>query len=336
MSKAINSTRRPPYRRRWPRRLLALLLAGLVAANALAWVQARASTHFVDAGEPISTATLTTLPVAKLLQAALLGVPIPRPQNHHTPAEHYLPYETRSIALANGEQLEAWLVPHPQPAGIVLLFSGYAGVKEGLLTPAAHMFEWGYSALLVDFRGAGGSSRSDTTIGMREADDAAAAVAYARAQWPDLPVALYGVSMGAAAIIRAAGALGVQPVAIIAEGSFDRLLSTTRHRFTAVGAPAFPAAELMLFWGGVQTGYNGFANNPVDFAGGITCPTLLLHGERDPWVTAEETEAIAARVRGPAQVLHVPGRGHEMPFVYGAPELWVQTVRPFLDGAMGR
>ena len=332
MAKAFTSI----SRRHWPRRLLVLLLAAFVAVNELAWVQARASTHFVETGEPLSTFTLTTWGPAKLAQAALLGVPIPRPQNHHTPAEHYLPYETRSIPLPNGEQLEGWLVPHPQPAGMVLLFAGYAGVKEGLLTPASHMFQWGYSALLVDFRGSGGSSRSDTTLGMREADDVVAAMGYARAQWPELHVALYGVSMGAAAIIRSAGALGVQPAAIIAEGAFDRLLSTTRHRFDAVGAPAFPFAELLLFWGSVQTGYNGFANNPVDFAAGITCPTLLLHGERDPWVTAEETEAIAARLRGPVQVIHVPGRGHEMPFVYGAPELWVQTVRPFLDGAMGR
>jgi alpha-beta hydrolase superfamily lysophospholipase len=328
--------RKPTPRRRWLRRLLALLLVALVVVNTLAWVQARASTQFVEAGEPLSTAAITQLPMGAMLRAALLGVPIPRPQNRHTPAEHYLPYETRSIALANGEQLEAWLVPHPQPAGVVLLFSGYAGVKEGLLTPAAHMFQWGYSALLVDFRGAGGSSRSDTTIGMREADDVAAAVAYARAQWPELPVALYGVSMGAAAIIRATGALDVRPAAVIAEGSFDSLLTTTRHRFDAVGAPSFPAAELLLFWGSMQTGYNGFANNPAEFAAGVTCPTLLLHGELDPWVTAAETEAIAARVRGLVEVLHVPGRGHEMPFVYGAPELWVRTVRPFLDGAMGR
>ena len=42
----------------------------------------------------------------------------------------------------------------------------------------------GYSTLLVDFRGSGGSSEATTTIGVLEADDVAAAVAFARTTWP--------------------------------------------------------------------------------------------------------------------------------------------------------
>jgi fermentation-respiration switch protein FrsA (DUF1100 family) len=210
------------------------------------------------------------------------------------------------------------------------MFSGYAGVKEGLLTPAAHMFRFGYSSLLVDFRGAGGSSGSDTTLGIREADDVAVGFAYAQQQWPGQPIVLYGVSMGGAAILRAVAVNGVHPAAIVVEGVFDRLLATTKHRFDALGLPSFPAAELLVFWGSVQMGYNGFAHNPIDYAAAVECPTLLLHGERDPWITTAETEAIAGRLRGPKQLLHVHGLGHEMPFVYGAPELWVKTVKGFL------
>ena len=135
---------------------------------------------------------LIAQPLALSLGALLTGVRIPRHLNRLTPAEHYLPYETRAIGLPNEEQLEAWYVPQPQPQGIALMFVGYAGVKEGALTPAAKLYQWGYSSLLVDFRGVGGSSRNDQTLGIREAEDVAAAFAYARAEGPERPGVMYG------------------------------------------------------------------------------------------------------------------------------------------------
>jgi alpha-beta hydrolase superfamily lysophospholipase len=309
--------------------LAILALVGFVALNGLAWIQARAATHFVPDGQPIDK--LLTLPLPARLWTLASGVKIPRPQNRQTPHDHNLPYETRQIALPNGETLEGWFVPHPQSRGVIVMFTGYAGVKDGLLTPAATVFQLGWSSFLVDFRGTGGSSGSDTTLGMREAEDVAAAFAYARESWPDQPTVLYGVSMGSAAILRAVAIEGIRPAGLILEGTFDRLLTTTRHRFHAVGAPASPAAELLLFWGSVQLGYNGFGHNPVDYAASVECPTLLMHGQRDAWVTPDETRAIFERLRGPRQIVQIPGVGHEMPFVYHEPGLWRESVARLLE-----
>ena len=60
--------------------------------------------------------------------------------------------------------------------------------------------------------------------------------------------------MGAVACLRAVHALGVQPDAMILECPFDRLLTTVRHRFDAVRVPSWPLAELLVFWGGQQSG----------------------------------------------------------------------------------
>src|SRR6266511_1333045 len=62
----------------------------------------------------------------------------------------------------------------------------------------------------------------------------------------------------------------------------------------------------------------------------ITCPILVMHGERDPWITSGETQALVARIDGPKQVVEFPNVGHDMPYVYPAPDLWVATVRQFL------
>lgn len=319
-------------RRNWRTWLALIAVLIIIALNGLAFMHARAAMHFVPSGQTSNARDLISAPLPQKLQALIGGVRIPRPENRTTPADHNLLFTVQSIPLPDNEQLEAWHVPHPQPRGIVLMFPGYGGVKDGLLTPAAYLYQFGYSSLLIDFRGSGGSSRNDTTLGMREADDVTTAFRYAQQQWPEQPIILYGVSMGSAAILRAVALDRITPTALILEGPFDRLMTTVRHRFTAAGAPSFPAADLLVLWGSVQVGYNGFAHNPVDYAGSVTCPTLMLHGERDPWIMAEEIQAIAQQLRGPTQVMSVPNQGHAMPFVYGAPELWVASVGQFVDG----
>ncbi|MCU0491149.1 MAG: alpha/beta hydrolase [Chloroflexaceae bacterium] len=312
----------------WLRRLATLAMLGFLLLNLLAFVQVRAMTNFVPEGQPLSS--LREADGLTLARSLLLGVAVPRPRNVQTPADHYLPFETRQIGLANAEQLEAWYVPHPQPLGLVVMFTGYAGVKDGLLTPAAHMYQWGYSSLLVDFRGSGGSSRNDTTMGIREAEDVAAAFAYGQTLAPGQPVLLYGVSMGSAAILRAVAVEGVQPAGLILEGAFDSLYTTTRHRFDALWLPSFPAAELLLFWGSVQMGYNAFAHNPAAYAQAVQVPTLLMSGADDPWIRPTEAEAIFNGLRGPKELLLFPGIGHEMPFVWREEARWKEAVQDFL------
>jgi len=50
--------------------------------------------------------------------------------------------------------------------------------------------------------------------------------------------------------------------------------------------------------------------NMLDVLSGIGCPTLVLQGERDPYGTPAQVDAIARGVRGPAQRWLVPGAGH--------------------------
>ena len=322
-----------PRHYQWLRAFLYLLALAIIALNGVAALQARAATHFV--AQAPSLEQQLAVPLPQKAWTLLTGVSIPRPVNHATPADHQLPYELRIIPLGSDQQLEAWYVPHPSSRGLVIMFAGYAGVKEGLLTPAAYLYRFGYSSLLVDFRGSGGSSGDDTTLGLREAEDVVAAFTYATEQLPKQPLLGYGVSMGGVALMRAVALYQLKPQALILEGVFDRLLTTVQHRFDAVGIPAFPAAELLVFWGSVQFGTNGFAHNPTEYASSITCPTLLMRGEHDPWITDGEIRSIADAIPTPPNIITVPNQGHDMPFVYGDPELWVSAVQTFLDEKSG-
>ncbi len=316
--------RRLPTRRRTF--LTVALAVPLVLVNLVAYMQARAFTHFAPSGQ--AAGSPERLSRWRKAQVLLTGITIPRPENRATPADFDLPFTTHTIP-GDGVTLEAWHVPADNARGLVLLFHGHAASKAMLLPEAAAFHEIGYEAMLVDFRGSGGSSEAVTTIGVSEADDVAAAVDYARRQWPDRRLTLFGVSMGAAAVLRAAALNGVTADALVLECPFDRLLTTVEHRFEAMGVPAFPLARLLLFWGGVQNGFDAFAHNPVEYAARVRCPTLLMHGAHDWRVRPAEAEGIYAALAGPKRWELFADAGHQS-YYARCRERWCAVVDGFL------
>ena len=313
--------------KRWVVVLVVVVVAGGVGLNLLACRQAYAMMHFT-AGNPRTQEPEKLTPGQKV-KVLLCGVNIPRPQTRASPLD--LGPATRILRLdgTNGITLGAWYCPGSVQSPLVILFHGYTGEKSGTLPEAKAFLEMGLSVLPVDFRGSGDSSESYTTIGFDEAEDVAAAVRYARAHLPHRKVILYGQSMGAAAILRAVHSCGVRPDAIIVEAVFDRMLNTVRHRFEAMGVTSFPGAELLVFWGGRQAGFNGFSHNPVEYAASVHCPILFLHGAADPRAHIEEARRVFAAVRAPKRFREFSTIGHEASVVR-FPAEWKEAVGHFL------
>jgi alpha-beta hydrolase superfamily lysophospholipase len=307
---------------------IAALLSAILSINLLAFMQARAMTRFTENGD--RTARPEQLSVVDKFSALLSGVNIPRPINRRTPADLQLTVETHRIRSADGVTLDAWFLPGDRERSVVALFHGYAASKSSLLTTAQALHDLGYAALLVDFYGSGGSSGSGTTIGFKEADDVAATVEYVRQTWPGRKIILYGVSMGGAAVLRAVAVHGVAADGLIIEAGFDRLLNTGKNRFRAMGLPASPFAELLLFWGGVQNGFDAFAHNPVDYARAVKQPALILHGEKDVRATPEEARTVAAAMNGNGRVIVYDGVPH-MSIVQAKREEWSRDVSAFME-----
>jgi len=300
----------------------ALLL--FASANVLAFCHAWNFTHFSTEIKP-RTDQPEELSRFDRLKVLLTGVENPKPVNDVYPS---FPYETISLASPNG-RLEAWYSELPQAKGSVALFHGYTSNKAKLLTEAENFRQLGYSVLLVDFSGNGGSEGNQCTIGYRESFDVAAAFHFLHDQQPTAPISLYGISMGAVAVLRAQSELGIKPVASIIECPYGSLLETTQLRFNAMGLPDFPLANLLVFWGGVQNGFWPFHMNSREFARRITAPTLLLYGLDDPRVSRRETDEIFDALGGPKDRHYFAGVGHE-PYHVLYPEVWRNTISGFL------
>jgi alpha-beta hydrolase superfamily lysophospholipase len=318
---------RPQHLRKRRRRLVAagVLAVAFVGFNLVLRRHARAFLEFSHTG------TLTRGPdelsTREKIDVLVSGVSIPKPSNAYSPAYVGWEYDTIEIETIDGATLSVWVMPAPASIGTVVLFHGYSQSKDSLLHAAAQFRALGYSSYVVDFRGSGDSSESYTTIGVHEARDVAAVVA--AIERCD-PIVLYGVSMGAAAILRALAHEGVEADAVILDAPFDRMLTTVRNRFEIMEIPAFPSAELLVFWGGRRFGFSGFEHDPVEYAALVSTPTLILHGSEDRFARPHEVTSIFDALVGPKKIAAFEGVGHEQIAVVRTRE-WHDHVVPFLD-----
>lgn len=293
------------------RRLNRVVLVGLalfVALNAVAYRHAWRMTHFVPAGS--RTASPEKLSLLGKVTTLIRGVDIPKPEVGPVKSEFPQPTRTVTFVARDGVKLEAWDIPAASEQGVAVMFHGYAVSRSALLGEARVLQQLGWRTVLVDFRGSGGSDGFVTTLGWREAEDVAAATTWARREWPGTRLLLSGQSMGAVAVLRALATEDVRADGVILECPFDTLLATVSHRYHVMGLPAFPFAQLLALWGGVQQGFNAFQHNPVAYARAVTCPALVLDGEHDPWVRPVEARRVAAAIRGPTQCHIFPNGGH--------------------------
>jgi hypothetical protein len=136
--------------------------------------------------------------------------------------------------------------------------------------------------------------------------------------------------MGAAASLRAVGALDLQVDGLVMEAPFATLRSAVTNRFHTLGVPTFGLVDLFVFWGGVQQDFNGFAHNPVEYAAHVREPTLLMLGNHDNRVLMPEGRAIFDALAGEKQFEIFDGLGHESLFK-GKPEQWLRVVGGFLE-----
>lgn len=305
---------------------IGLGLGGFLLLNIVAFSHAWRFTHFGNA-EALRTADPENLSLPQKAKVLFTGVVIPKPSNTTVPSS---PYTTVWIPSREGQEMEGWWMVDSASIGTVLLFHGYAGKKSSLLPEAAAFQELGYDCLLIDMLGHGGSPGQSTTMGVGEADDIIAAVKYVRDSLPDKPLIIYGFSMGAVAALRAASQTDLDTDALIIGCPFGSMLAAVENRFDLMGIPSFPAAELLVFWGGLQQGFWGFGNNAVDYAEDVEIPVLLMFGDADERVQMAETQAVFDALAGPRQLEIFPGVAHKS-YYKAQPERWHEAVDGFLD-----
>jgi len=286
------------------KRFLLIVLTVFIFINIVAYFHASKFTNF-DSSVIAKTKDAKQLSFGQKIKALFLGVNNPRPVNNSVPIENF-----ETIKLKSNKEIECWLVKKDTSKGTVILFHGYSGEKSSMLDKAEIFSNLGYSTMLVDFMGSGGSEGNQTTIGFFEAEEVKTAFDYL-AKKGETNIVLFGTSMGAVAIMKAVSDYKLNTNSIIIECPFGTMLETVQSRFSTMNFPSFPMANLLVFWGGFQNDFDAFNHNPIDYANNINCPTLLLYGQKDEKVSQNEIDQIFLNLKGIKELKTFPLAGHE-------------------------
>jgi alpha-beta hydrolase superfamily lysophospholipase len=310
-------------RPRFIKRLLISILLIFVLMNVVAYFHASKFTHF-DPTAKAKTKDAKHLSFLEKIKTVVVGVSNPRPINKTMPAHAY-----ETIKLKSNKEIECWYIKADSSKGTVVICHGYSGQKGAMLDKADVFLSLGYSTLLVDFMGSGGSEGNQTTIGFYEAEEVKSVFDYLEKSG-EKNIILFGTSMGAVAIIKAQSEYGLNVKAIITECPFGTMLETVQSRFTTMNLPGFPMANLLVFWGGYQNDFDAFEHNPIDYAKNINCPALLLYGEKDVTVSRNEIDNIFENLKGKKELKLYPLAGHEN-FLRQYKSEWTKDVQSFLS-----
>jgi uncharacterized protein len=310
-------------RKRTRRIILIILGIGFLLYNIIAFNHAYRFTHFASAGT--ETGKEEQLSFGQKIGVLFTGVTKVKSQVERVPANAYL-----SFSIGTNDTLRGWIVQVPNAKGIAIMGHGYGANKGTLVDEAAALNKLGYTAVLFDFHGHGESSGYTTTVGYKEAEDAAKVFEFVKTNHPGTKIYLYGVSMGAVAMLRAAGDLHIPADGLILECPYGSMLSAAQNRFRIMGVPSFPSAQLLVFWGGVHNGFWAFNNNSYDFAEGIKIPTLIVYGKHDERAKEKENLKIYDHLKGRKQIVSF-NAGHES-YYCSDTTLWKSTMASFLDG----
>ena len=213
-----------------------------------------------------------------------------------TPANVGLEYREVSFESTDGVPLSAWWVSPMEegPSRAALLVHGWEGDKsdEHVIDTAPIYARAGYSVLLLDLRGNGGSGDERRTLGYKETRDVQGALAWLYEEgFEPGEVVLHGWSMGGATVMRAAPGTGV--AAVVEEAGYADLPLLLQKQLPATtGLPSlfnpgvFLAAKLFL-------NFDPWEVRPAEDAARLReegVPLLIIHSTADEVVPFEHAE----------------------------------------------
>lgn len=246
-----------------------------------------------------------------VFQRRLIYFPFPQ---RVPPAESYLPgAESVSFTTDDGLLLQGWFLGARGPdTGIgVVVMNGNAGNRSLRAPLAEALATHGLSVLLFDYRGYGGNPGSPSEAGLLR--DARAAYLYlAEDRGLAGNVVYFGESLGAAVAVGLAREH--PPAALVLRSPFTSLADVGRFHY-----PFLPVSLLL------RDRYPSLARIRH-----LTCPVLVLAGERDRIVPPRQSRALFEAAPGPKRLILLPDADHNDLELLAGRRL-VLAVLAFLD-----
>jgi alpha-beta hydrolase superfamily lysophospholipase len=249
-----------------------------------------------------------------------------------SPADVGLAYENVRITTEDGVTLAGWFIPAArETTTAVIVLHGFSGHRLPELAAFAPWIAERHHLLQFDFRGHGESDPDLVTLGSRERHDVAAAVAFLQARNLG-PIALFGISMGAAIAIVSAPGLAV--AAVVADAPFAELHHPIANRMREEGYPFAGVGSRAIVAGATIRARERLAE-PLRYVGRIAPRGLLIIApKQDQLISWRESIRLFEAAGEPKELYVVEGAGHAEAYAVD-PAAYRSRVLAFLERHLG-
>lgn len=238
----------------------------------------------------------------------------PAKMGFYEPEEFGVDASRITLQTEDGLNIAAWEVTPQSPKATVILLSGIQNPSvTGFFGYAKMLRDNGYASLLIEMRAHGESEGEEIQFGMSEYLDVKAGVTYLTEQRGDLPIVVWGTSMGGATAINAMGEIpeldgliSCSAFASLSDMFCDSMeLMGTPKAFAVIQKP-FVSLYCRLEYGSKMASI--YPLNEIQKLNGR--PALLMHSTKDSQVPYVNFERLMAKVKGSVETFVREGDYH--------------------------
>lgn len=208
---------------------------------------------------------------------------------------------------------------------------GYGVEGSCMLYAAKRFYEKGYNVLVPDLRSHGKSSGNYIGWGWRDRQDIRAWCRLLNKKDKQAKIMLYGVSMGGAAVLMAAGE-GIEGcTCVVADCAYTSVKDIMAYRIRRMlHLPPW----VVMFW--LKPVCKKYMKLPIEAASVVESvkkchvPVMLCHGDRDRFVPTDSALELYAAANSPKRIMLVHGSGHGVAAFVAGEKYW-QRVFDFSE-----
>lgn len=213
----------------------------------------------------------------------------------------------------------------------VIICHGYDSEGQNMACYGEKFYEIGYNVLLPDQRGYGLSEGNKTTMGVKEEIDLQKWIDKLNFEYKPKEIVLFGVSMGAATVMLAAGnKLSSNVKAVIEDcgytSVYEEFKYNLRKMFRLPGFPFLNVVDIITRIYDWSILKNGSCIKAVKYS---RLPILFIHGSADDFVPFYMHDELYNEAKCKKQKLVVYGASHAESYSKD-PELYWKTISEFI------
>jgi len=238
----------------------------------------------------------------------------PRINESITPQELNLKSEPLNIKTKDDIDLNGyWIKSEKDTAkGIMILIHGIGGCKEHFLNLAKELSKKGIESIVFDGRAHGKSGGEFCTYGFKEKKDIVQIIDKIKKHEPDLPIGIWGNSLG--------GAIAIQTLEVDKRINFGIIEST----FTALNQIVFDYKKRILKGIGIRSlsdfalkrageiaDFDPLNIKPIESVKNIEQPIFMAHGDSDANISYKYGQQLFANLKTKdKEFILIEGGGH--------------------------